>query len=307
MSVTLNPEDYTVVWIAPLGIEKQAAIRMLDKEHPGDFPTQQGDDYLYVAGEINGHNVVIASFPAGHDYGNSSAAALASQVKNTFRNLWFGVLVGVAAGIPNLSGDPPLDIRLGDVLVAVGNSEYAGIIRFDLGKEKGDKYEVLRCGMITKTIPIVRAAIGRIRDAPPERGDAFLEHYNRMKDKKWRYDNREGTFTDPGDHTTVDGTNGPASKRNRVWYGSIGSGDKLMKNAKKRDFLRDEYKIIGLEMEAAGTVEVIPVGVIRGVCDYGDESKSKEWQPYAAAMAAAYAKEVLYKIRPTKAPRRQMG
>ena len=42
----------------------------------------------------------------------------------------------------------------------------------------------------------------------------------------------------------------------------------------------------------------IPVGVIRGVCDYGDLRKNKEWQPYAAAMAAAYAKAVLKKIYP---------
>jgi nucleoside phosphorylase len=42
----------------------------------------------------------------------------------------------------------------------------------------------------------------------------------------------------------------------------------------------------------------IPVGVIRGVCDYGDEHKNKIWQPYAAAMAAAYAKAVLTEICP---------
>ena len=53
-------------------------------------------------------------------------------------------------------------------------------------------------------------------------------------------------------------------------------------------------------MEAAGTMNRIPVGVIRGVCDYGDEHKNKEWQPYAAAMAAAYAKAVLCEIRPKK-------
>jgi nucleoside phosphorylase len=53
-------------------------------------------------------------------------------------------------------------------------------------------------------------------------------------------------------------------------------------------------------MEAAGTMNRIPVGVIRGVCDYGDEHENKEWQPYAAAMAAAYAKAVLHEI-PQKA------
>jgi hypothetical protein len=58
-------------------------------------------------------------------------------------------------------------------------------------------------------------------------------------------------------------------------------------------------------MEAAGIMNTIPVGVIRGVCDYGDAQKNKAWQPYAAAMAAAYAKALLYKIIPLKNRRKE--
>jgi hypothetical protein len=93
----------------------------------------------------------------------------------------------------------------------------------------------------------------------------------------------------------------PVDERTKVWYGKIGSGDRLMKNAEKRDELIAQvapHDILGLEMEAAGVMDVIPVGVIRGVCDYADEHKNKEWQPYAAAMAASYAKALLYKINP---------
>ena len=36
-----------------------------------------------------------------------------------------------------------------------------------------------------------------------------------------------------------------------------------------------------------------PCLVIRGVCNYADSHKNKRWQPYAAATAAAYAKELL--------------
>ena len=123
----LDFEDYTVAWIAPLEIEAQAAWYMLDHEHPGHFATRRGDDYVYTAGEINGHNVIIATFPADHDYGVGSAAALASQVKKSFPNLWFGLLVGVAAGLPDLSQIPPRDFRLGDVLVGVGEGDSAGL------------------------------------------------------------------------------------------------------------------------------------------------------------------------------------
>ncbi len=32
---------------------------------------------------------------------------------------------------------------------------------------------------------------------------------------------------------------------------------------------------------------------IRGICNYSDSHKTKEWQDYAAATAAAYARELL--------------
>jgi nucleoside phosphorylase len=46
-------------------------------------------------------------------------------------------------------------------------------------------------------------------------------------------------------------------------------------------------------MEAAGLMDTFPCLVVRGICDYADTHKNKRWQPYAAATAAAYAKELL--------------
>lgn len=134
----------------------------------------------------------------------------------------------------------------------------------------------------------------------------FLPHYNKIRDKDRQL---SGIFMDPGQENDVlyqindDGTEHivqrrrrPSSDRTRVWYGTLGSGDKLMKNARKRNELRDEYDLIGLEMEAAGVMNIKRPGVIRGVCDYGDRHKNDEWQPYAAAMAASYAKALLAEI-----------
>jgi hypothetical protein len=74
----LDPNIYTVAWIAPLEIEAQAALHMLDNKHSGRFPLSPGDDYVFQAGDVCGHNIVIATFPAGQAYGTGSAAALAS-------------------------------------------------------------------------------------------------------------------------------------------------------------------------------------------------------------------------------------
>ncbi|KAK3293566.1 nucleoside phosphorylase domain-containing protein [Chaetomium fimeti] len=305
----LDPELYTVAWIAPLEIEARAALHMLDHKHRGRFPMGRGDDYVFQAGEMCGHNAIIATLPAGQEYGTGSAAALASQVKRYFPNLWFGLLVGVAAGLPNFSRSPPLDIRLGDVLVGLPTGESAGLIAYDLGKETAkDGFQLLHFGhVLANTETVVRSAIGAIKLMAPNDAKAFLPHYERIKHKE----HTTGTFVDPGQENDLlyqsnkDGTERlakrerrPDGKRTRVWYGPIGSGDKVVKNARIRDELRDKYNVIGLEMEAAGTMNRIPVGVIRGVCDYGDEHKNEEWQPYAAAMAAAYAKAVLAEIRP---------
>lgn len=51
------------------------------------------------------------------------------------------------------------------------------------------------------------------------------------------------------------------------------------------------------EMEAAGLTD-FPCLVIRGICDYADSGKTNDWQEYAAAVAAAFAKELLSYIQP---------
>lgn len=66
-----------------------------------------------------------------------------------------------------------------------------------------------------------------------------------------------------------------------------------MKDAKTRDFIAQALDILCFEMEAAGLMDQLPCLVIRGICDYCDSHKNKQWQGYAALAAAAYAKHLL--------------
>ena len=50
-------------------------------------------------------------------------------------------------------------------------------------------------------------------------------------------------------------------------------------------------------------MDSFPCLVIRGICDYADSHKNRTWQPYAAATAAAYAKELLSIIPPAEVTR----
>jgi hypothetical protein len=145
----LDSRKYTVAWLAPLEIEARAAMHMLDKRHEGHSPLERGDDFVFQDGEVCGHNVVIATLPAGQEQGTGSADALAGRVKSFCPNLWFGFLVGVAAGLPKLTGHSPRDIRLGDVLVALPEGESAGLVAYDLGIETADDgFQLLRDGHV---------------------------------------------------------------------------------------------------------------------------------------------------------------
>lgn len=73
----------------------------------------------------------------------------------------------------------------------------------------------------------------------------------------------------------------------------IASGNQVMKHGGTRDQLARELGILCFEMEAAGLMDNFPCLVVRGICDYADSHKNEQWQKYAAATAAAYAKELL--------------
>jgi nucleoside phosphorylase len=78
-----------------------------------------------------------------------------------------------------------------------------------------------------------------------------------------------------------------------IHYGTIASADQVMRHAQTRDKIRKKFGVLCFEMEAAGLMNDFPCLVIRGICDYSDTHKHKIWQRYAAATAAAYAKELL--------------
>jgi nucleoside phosphorylase len=89
-----------------------------------------------------------------------------------------------------------------------------------------------------------------------------------------------------------------------IHFGAVASSDQVIKSSHHRDCIAEQEDVIAFEMEGAGVWETIPTIVVKGVCDYADSHKSKRWQRYAAATAAACAKAMLKTWRPTTSPSR---
>ncbi|KAJ4024937.1 hypothetical protein NW752_002391 [Fusarium irregulare] len=87
--------------------------------------------------------------------------------------------------------------------------------------------------------------------------------------------------------------NSDATFQPSVHVGAIASGDKVLRSAADRDMLSREAGVIAFEMEGNGVWDEVPCIVVKGVCDYADSHKNKEWQNFAAATAASASKAIL--------------
>jgi nucleoside phosphorylase len=87
----------------------------------------------------------------------------------------------------------------------------------------------------------------------------------------------------------------PATRDMCIHYGLIASGNQVIKDGVRRNEINKMLggNVLCFEMEAAGLMNDFPCIIIRGVCDYADSHKNKDWQEHAAAVAAAFAKELL--------------
>ncbi|KAB5513458.1 nucleoside phosphorylase domain-containing protein [Coniochaeta sp. 2T2.1] len=299
----LRREEYTVGWVCALETELAASQEMFDEEHQ-DLERDEHDSNLYSLGRIGDHNVVIVCLPSG-SIGNNPAATVAMQLRATFRSLRFGLMVGVGGGVPGTEAD----IRLGDVVVSSPRQSYPGVVQYDSGKATPSGFE--RTGFLNSPPPVLLGAVAMVQANHRRQRSQLSEHISKL----YRLPNfrREAAGPDILFEATYNHEGGQncqpcrldkrVNRQSRkcnstvVHYGTIASGNQVMRDAALRDRLSAELGgVLCFEMEAAGLMGSFPCLIIRGICDYSDSHKNKAWQPYAAGAAAAYAKEVLLVI-----------
>jgi nucleoside phosphorylase len=306
MARPLRPDDYTVGWVCALPVELAAAQEMLDEELDTP-PYDAHDTNLYTCGRIGKHNVVIACLPEGQT-GTSSAATVAVQMKSTFSSTRFGLMVGIGGGVPSEEAD----VRLGDVVVSKPHKTHGGVVQYDSGKATLSGFE--RTGSLNTPPTVLLNAVANLR-AKHMRGKGRLLQYSSKLDSLPDFSceaaGSDTLFEVEYDHvgSTTCGkcsTEHAIAREARrqevvVHYGTIASGNQVMRSAAERDRVSAELGgVLCFEMEAAGLMNSFPCLVVRGVCDYADSHKNKRWQGYAAGTAAAYAKEVLSVIPPAE-------
>ncbi|CZS79719.1 unnamed protein product [Fusarium graminearum] len=332
-SMKLTHNDYTVGWVCVLPKEQTAALAMLDCEHPA-LPKQPTDKNAYTLGAVGEHNVVIACLPKGM-YGTNSAATVAARMLDTFPSIKFGLLVGIGAGIPpqvrlgDVVVSSPIKQYPGVVQWDFRESIKGGNFK-RIGALNNPPSELLTA--------LTKVESKREMTGPkiPQYLDDLATKYPKLKTKYIKSDLLKDPLFSPtgvrddrvgwialfitiwqtiailfkfflgwrtlASGSSADGESSEGPRDMQVHYGLIASGNRLIKDSVLRDNINHQMggHVLCLEMEAAGLANDFPCLVIRGICDYADSGKNKDWQEHAAAVAAAFAKELLSEVLVTE-------
>ncbi|KAF3225822.1 hypothetical protein TWF106_001695 [Orbilia oligospora] len=147
---TAQKSKHTIGWVCAIVIELAAVKALLDEE-------------------MEKHNIVIASLPAGK-YGTVSAATVESEMKWHFPDIRFYLMVGVGGGVPSDIND----IRLGDVVVSLPISISGGVIQYEFGKTVSEgKFQY--AGSLKAPPPLLLNALTHIQAMNTKRLGAILE------------------------------------------------------------------------------------------------------------------------------------
>lgn len=303
-------------------MELAAARSMLEEIHDEAANVYSSDDNSYVLGSMGKHEVVITCLP----YVSSGPPPTNRVVKDllrSFPNLRFALFVGTGGGAPNQRHD----IRLGDVVVSRPHRGRCGFLQYDFDATLRREALVPVGTSHDPPAPLLSAIItlesehflqgNQIAQAV----NGTLDNFPKLRKMAKRPDQGtdqlyegvcsqfvEGKSADHHHHTICDDScsSGSVSRPPRsededdpsVHYGLIVSADRRMENSQCRDKLAAASDVLCFDVEAAGLTDVIPSLVIRGICDYSDSHKYDPWRGYAGMTAAAYARDLLLRVRP---------
>lgn len=213
-------------------------------------------------------------------------------------------MVGIGGGIPP-------QVRLGDVVVSVPQGTHPGVIQWDMGKtEQGGQFR--RSGALNNPPTSLLTALSSLESDQelglseiPSHLEELGTKFPSLKEKYLKSDHLKDVLFDKEYSHQMETSNCENCAKDRmikrgpekftVHYGLIASGNQVIKDAAFRESLVKDIggEVLCIEMEAAGLMNSFPCIVIRGICDYADSHKNKAWQEHAAAVAAAFTKELL--------------
>lgn len=323
----------TIAVITAQYFEKMAVDAMMTNKQTFMRYATNGEANVYTLGDIGNHRVVSTKLPMTGSSGNALIAtgSTTTRLLGTFQCVEHVFLVGVAGAVPHYT-DFDRHVRLGDVVMASPPNQGQrfiyqlcenvkessnGEIKFetkswcpvDLGLQ-GLQENLVEMAESQERQPWLNYYQSGLKELCNNSGEDFDTDGLGFVDEGWKRPEIEtdklymsmggGDVIEVGHPTPRDGQLDPrAQGLPMLHHGPIAAG----KSVALDDQLRQEYAsrngILAFDSELDAVVESIygnrkdQYTLIRGMADYKDGTRRKDWQQYAALMAAAVLKTIV--------------
>ncbi|RFU79549.1 phosphorylase superfamily [Trichoderma arundinaceum] len=302
-------------------------------EESDPYGRAKGDTNHYITGRLGKHNVVLAILPnMGTNSAAAATASLRSSYSNLKLAFLVGVCAGVpkVGDYDVFLGDVVVSkaiIQYDFGRQYPGHFEVKNTVEDSLGRANKDIRAMLALFETEHMREILQAkATGYLKQlqaiARKKRRRAKYQYPGIAEDRLYlpNYIHRHGNSCETcGESNDLGSTCESAARTlcidlgceetqlvkrdipfendsdftSTIFIGRIGSGNTVMKSGEVRDWIASKYSLIAFEMEGAGAWEEVPCIVVKGICDYADSHKNKQWQDFAAATAASVMKAIL--------------
>lgn len=325
-----RPRDrrqFELAILCALPLEASAVFALFDEFWENTYGKAPGDPNAYSIGCMGPHHVVLVHMPS---MGKVAASMAAAWLRASYPSIQLALVVGICGGVPSAK-HLNREIFLGDVVFSEGivqydlgrqypNSQFArkDTPRENLPRPKPEirtllaqlQSEQCRDRLRSRTSEYLDILCQKIPDTmkyPEDAQDILFnptychQHHEQTECVMCMHNNvcdAARTLTcgelKCSRKEVLDRKNPPQPYDPAVHFGLVASGDTIMKSGQDRDDIAARDQVIAFEMEGAGVWESFPCClVIKGVSDYADSHKSKGWQGYAAATAAAVTRSFL--------------
>ncbi|KAL6444938.1 hypothetical protein ACFW04_002142 [Cataglyphis niger] len=285
-----------------------------------------GESNVYTLGNIGAHRIVCTKLPTvGHTREAMTAAGnTTTRLLGTFQKVDFVFLVGVGGGVPHYT-DYNKHVRLGDVVISHPtpyNNKYTYIYCESAKMNENGNYHFETKEYCPPNLGLQEIAATLKKEAENE---AFPPWQKYTKEGLENLINQsEHDFNAPppesdklymaiGERDVIEVSHPTApqdsiNKRtdgcSRIHLAPVASGRQIARDDQLRQKFASRFGALAFDAEMDAVVESILGNcrenfvVIRGIADYKDGTRIKEWQPYAALAAASVMKAIIYAMDP---------
>lgn len=307
----------TIAIITGQYFEKMAMDSMMTNRQTFVRYATVGETVAYTLGDIGGHRCVVTKLPmTGHTREASIASGSSTtRLLGTFQGVEYVLIVGVGGGVPHYT-DYSRHVRLGDVVLAAPNKEGQRFIyQYCQAAEVRQGGEVvfetkswcppeLQLQLLGEELVNDRSWLKGYEESVKElEGDGWSRP-DQSTDKLFMSIGG-GDLIEVGHPTPTQGTEDPrASGMSVLHIGPVAAGRGVALDDQLRQEFAYKNGVLAYDSELDAAVESIYGNrkdhymLIRGISDYKDGTRRKEWQQYAALVAASAAKKIIQSIEP---------